>query len=67
MTRREAYELINKFDGELPTESLGVICSYLGISQNELMKIVDLHRRPDVWDSRNGNWMLRNPLKPEEV
>jgi N-acetyl sugar amidotransferase len=67
MTRREAFELISNYDGELPTESLDLICSYLDIPQNELMKIVDLHRRPDVWECRNGNWMLRNPLKPEEV
>ena len=67
MTREQAYELIRKFDGELPSESLNAICSYLEISQEELMKIMDLHRRPDIWEKQNGNWKLRNPLKPEEI
>lgn len=67
MTRREAHGLISNYDGEIPSESLDVIGSFLGVSQEELIDIVDLHRRSDIWEKRNGKWTLRNPLKMEEV
>jgi N-acetyl sugar amidotransferase len=67
MTRQEAYGHINDYDGEVPTESLSIIGSFLGVSQEELLKLVDLHRRPDIWENRNGQWKLRSPLKPEEI
>lgn len=67
MTRQEAYSFINKFDGELPEESLESICSYLQISNEHLREIMDLHRRPDVWEALHGEWQLVSPLKPEEI
>lgn len=67
MTRQNAYSYINDFDGELPKESLESICSYLQISEERLIEIVDLHRRPDVWELLNGEWQLVAPLKAEEI
>lgn len=67
MTRQEAFGYINNYDGEIPIESLSIISSFLDISQEELMQLVDLHRRPDIWENRNEKWELKSPLKPEEI
>jgi hypothetical protein len=67
MTRRQAFEYIESFDGEFPEESIGALIAYLNMTSEELSKVIDLHRRPDIWERQNGRWGLRYPIKVEEI
>lgn len=67
MTRKQAFAYINSFDGEFPEDSIDSICRYLNVSVQELINIIDLHRRPDIWENRNGKWELRSPLKYKDA
>jgi N-acetyl sugar amidotransferase len=67
MTRKQAFEYIKSFDGEFPEDSMGAICEYLNMTSEELSKVIDLHRRPDIWQRQKEKWSLRYPLRIEEV
>ena len=56
ITRDEALELAKKYDGEYPEESIGKVCHFLRISEQELINIIDSHRNPKVWRKEDGQW-----------
>lgn len=60
ITRSEAVNLVTKFDGELPEKYLEEFCSYVDISKNEFIEIVDSFRSPHLWNFENGKWILRH-------
>ena len=62
MTKKEAYDLILKFDGEYPETSMPVIADFLEIEETRLTEIINLHRRKDIWKLENSEWKLRFPL-----
>ena len=62
MSQEEAFNLISKYDGEYPIESIQPTLEFLEINENELTRIIDLHRRPDVWERSGNTWKLKQPL-----
>ena len=62
MSQKEAFDLISKYDGEYPIESIQPILEFLEINESELTKIIDLHRRPDIWERSGNTWKLKQPL-----
>ena len=62
MSQEEAFNLISKYDGEYPIESIQPTLEFLEINENELTRIIDLHRRPDIWERSDNIWKLKQPL-----
>ena len=62
MSQEEAFNLISKYDGEYPVESIQPTLEFLEINDNELTRIIDLHRRPDIWERSDNIWKLKQPL-----
>ena len=62
ITRDEAINLVNKFDGELPEKYLEEFCEYINISKKEFIKIVDSFRSPHLWGKSKNIWKLRHTV-----
>ena len=67
MSKKEAYELISKFDGEYPETSIPVIADFLEIEKTRLTEVINLHRRKDIWNLENSEWKLIFPLTLTDV
>ena len=63
LSRGEGLESARKYDHEFPEEYLPEMLEYLGIDRDELMRIIDKHRNPEIWKKDNGEWKLRYPLQ----
>ena len=63
MTRKEALELAQKYDGEFPEEYLDDMLAYMHIDRTEFHEVVDMHRNPEIWVREDGQWWLRHPLE----
>ena len=63
MTRAQALELAQRYDGEFPEEHLGAMLEYLGMSREELLSTVDRHRNLELWARDGEVWRLRHPLE----
>lgn len=57
ITREEAMILAKKYDGEFPRDSIPYITDYLGITESELMSIIDSHRTSSIWEKKNNKWI----------
>ena len=62
ITRNEAINLVNKFDGEFPEKYLKEFCDYISITEENFYKIVDSFRSPHIWGKVNGVWKLRHTV-----
>lgn len=63
MTRDEALEICKKYDGEFPNRWLPDVLNYLEMSNSELLKVIDQHRNPEIWNKdKDNNWNLRFPI-----
>ncbi len=62
LTREEAVNLIRRFDGEFPSHHFQKCLEYVGISDQEFHRIVDLYRSPHLWERVNSKWSLRNQV-----
>jgi N-acetyl sugar amidotransferase len=60
ITRDEAVNLVNKFDGEFPQKYIKEFCNYININEEEFVKIVDSFRSPHLWKLVNSKWKLRH-------
>jgi N-acetyl sugar amidotransferase len=60
ITRKEAVNLVKKFDGEFPDRYLSEFCEYINITKKEFYEIVDSFRSPHIWKEVDGEWKLRH-------
>jgi hypothetical protein len=63
LTREAALPIVRKYDGEYPVRYLPDILEYLGMTQFELLEVLDKHRNPEIWEQVGHTWRLRNPPK----
>jgi len=63
MTREEAVELAHRYDGEPAEEFLDDMLDYLSMDREELERVIDLHRNPEIWAKEDGGWRLRYPVR----
>ena len=63
MTREEGLRLALAHDGEFPSEHLDEVLSYLGMTREECLAIIDQHRNPELWTQDGGAWRLRYPVE----
>jgi hypothetical protein len=61
MTREQGLELVRLYDGEFPNSYLPDVLEYLDMDETEFRRIVDLHRNPEIWEEKDGQWALRYP------
>jgi N-acetyl sugar amidotransferase len=62
MTRDQAIEVARRYDGEFPEEHLEPMLDYMQMTRDELLRVVDRHRNPELWMFENGAWRLRYPV-----
>ena len=59
MSRDEALELCQKYDGEFPDYFLNDVLEYLDLSKQEFWDIVNKHRNDEIWKRSGDEWKLR--------
>ena len=59
MSRDEALELCQKYDGEFPDYFLNDVLEYLDLSKQEFWDIVNKHRNDEIWKRIGDEWKLR--------
>jgi hypothetical protein len=62
MTKKEAIEMIEKYDGKCGEKYIRKFCNYVGISREEFDSITEGCRNNEVWIKCEGEWVLRNPV-----
>ncbi|MDC0446757.1 N-acetyl sugar amidotransferase [Gammaproteobacteria bacterium] len=62
ITRDEALNLVDKFDGEFPQKYFKEFCEYINITEKEFFEIVDSFRSPHLWGKFNNEWKLRHTV-----
>ncbi len=63
LTREEALDLAEKYDGEFPREYHQEVLEYLDLSEDEFWDVVNKHRNREIWSGGNGRWKLRFSLR----
>lgn len=61
LTREQGLELVRRYDGEFPDETLPAMLEYLDMTREELLGTIDLHRNDEIWTNEGGEWKLRYP------
>lgn len=61
MTRDRGLALAHKYDAEFPRTFFHDNLEYLGLSEAEFERYVDLHRNAEIWKQEGGQWKLRTP------
>jgi N-acetyl sugar amidotransferase len=63
LTRREAVELVRKYDGRCDRRFILQFCQMIEITEEQFWETVERFRNPDIWTKRqDGTWELRVPL-----
>ncbi len=62
ITRDEGIALIKKYDGELPKKYLKEFLEYISLTEKEFHSICDQFRSDQIWEQKNGEWKLKNPI-----
>ena len=65
ISRREGLELARRYDAEFPYECYQDNLEYLGMTEEEFTRTVDMHRNPEIWKKEGTQWVLRYPLPVE--
>jgi N-acetyl sugar amidotransferase len=63
MTRDEAIEFIEKYDGKCSQRYIDAFCRYTGIPEDEFWEIVERYRSRDVWTPDGNSWKFKVPLQ----
>ena len=62
LSRKEAIELVKRYDGQCDIRYVKQFCDYIEISLDEFWKVVDSARGP-MWKKDNkGEWQLDDPI-----
>ena len=56
LSKKEALEIIFKYDGEYPGDSIEKSLRYWDISKEKFNQIVDNHRSSLIWEKKNNRW-----------
>lgn len=56
ISRSEAVELVNKYDGEYIENSIPVFLNYYDMTRNEFEAVLDKHANKDLFEKKNGIW-----------
>ena len=62
LSRKEAVQLVKKFDGEFPKRNLDEVLNFLSLNKSQLLDIIDEHRNQEIWNYSKGSWKLSNSV-----
>ena len=65
LTREEGKALVKEYDSNTPS-NLSDYCKFLGITVEEFYKSVDNLRDGNVWQKKNGNWIINTSVVDDE-
>ena len=57
MTRKEAIDIVNKYDGACSDYYIKIFCDYIDITQDEFWSIVDNHVNKNLFEKKNDRWI----------
>ena len=60
ITREEAVELLNKYDGEFPKKYFQEFLDYTGLTEERYWEVLDNSRSPHLWHKVDGKWELKH-------
>lgn len=60
ISREEAVELLNKYDGEFPQKYFQDFLEYTGLTEERYWEVIDNARSPHLWEKVNGEWILKH-------
>ncbi len=60
ITREEAVELLNKYDGEFPKKYFQEFLDYTGLTEERYWEVIDNARSPHLWHKVDGKWELKH-------
>lgn len=63
ITREQGLNFARQYDGEWPATYLLDVCEYLDMDENEVRRVIDQHRNPEIWDKADGTWKLKHPCQ----
>jgi len=58
LMRENALPLVKMYDGEFPKTYIEDVLVYMGMTAKELEAVVDSHRNPELWEKRDGKWLI---------
>ena len=61
MTRAEGLQHVHDYDAEFPSTFHDDHLEYLGLSETEMVEMVDKHRNKEIWEMPGNEWKLRFP------
>src|SRR6185437_2822717 len=61
LTRAEGLEFVRRYDGEFPATHYAEVLKYLSLTDDEFLKMIDLHRNEEIWEMAGNQWRLRQP------
>lgn len=56
LTRDQAIEMVNKYDGEYPKDKISLYCDYYQMSKEEFEAVLDKHANKELFEKENGIW-----------
>lgn len=59
LTRNEAIDLVNTYDGLYPIQHEKAFCSYLGMNKDEVRKVIDSFTNPDIFETNEDGGFKR--------
>lgn len=62
MSREEAVNLVQKYDGKCNRKYILMFCEYLGISENKFWDVVEKYRNREIWEKSKNGWELKYPI-----
>lgn len=62
LSRKEAIELVRKYDGKCAPRYIKKFCDYIGISVKEFWRVTNSFRGKMWKKSKNGKWELIDPI-----
>lgn len=63
MTRAEAVELVQKYDGKCAERYIERFCDYIGITKERFWDVAESYRNRDIWEKdADSSWYLKMPF-----
>ena len=66
MTREQAVEYVNKYEGTFPNQLLSTYCQYFDMSKREFRETLDKHANKDILEFKGWGesrpWVLKNQI-----
>lgn len=57
LTRSQAIEMVSKYDGEYPKQSIPAFCEYYQMTREVFDSVIDRHANKELFEKKSGVWM----------